>query len=217
MAITTGGTRALCSCPTAACWRSAEVRVQAGSPRLTSAGSLNDPRYAFGQPSVLPSSDVLVAGGHDANVVDYASAELYDPATNRWTLTGSLNTSRRYPVQVGLANGEVPSPGYRGERSRPCCLYICANFILYTTGMDVAVSDLRAHLSDWLERARQGAEVIITDRGLPVMMTSAPWRARSSQSLRWARRSETATSIPVVYKMKLAQMYRQHGRERSPR
>jgi len=34
--------------------------------------------------------------------------------------------------------------------------------------MDVAVSDLRAHLSDWLERARQGAEVIITDRGLPV-------------------------------------------------
>jgi len=117
---------------------------------------------------VLPSGDVLVAGGHDANVVDYASAELYDPATNRWTLTGSLNTSRRYPVQVGLANGEVPSPGYRGERSRPCCLYICANFILYTTGMDVAVSDLRAHLSDWLERARQGAEVIITDRGLPV-------------------------------------------------
>ncbi len=40
--------------------------------------------------------------------------------------------------------------------------------ILYTHGMDVAVSDLRAHLSDWLERARQGAEVVITDRGLPV-------------------------------------------------
>lgn len=34
--------------------------------------------------------------------------------------------------------------------------------------MDVAISDLRAHLSDWLERARNGAEVIITDRGLPV-------------------------------------------------
>jgi prevent-host-death family protein len=34
--------------------------------------------------------------------------------------------------------------------------------------MDVAVTDLRAHLSDWLERARQGTEVIITDRGLPV-------------------------------------------------
>jgi len=34
--------------------------------------------------------------------------------------------------------------------------------------MDVAISDLRAHLSDWLERARQGTEVTITDRGLPV-------------------------------------------------
>jgi prevent-host-death family protein len=46
--------------------------------------------------------------------------------------------------------------------------YIFAVVILYTTSMDVAVSDLRAHLSDWLERARQGAEVVITDRGLPV-------------------------------------------------
>ena len=53
-------------------------------------------------------------------------------------------------------------------RSRLHCLYILAEAILYTTGMDVAVSDLRAHLSDWLERARQGVEVVITDRGLPV-------------------------------------------------
>jgi prevent-host-death family protein len=34
--------------------------------------------------------------------------------------------------------------------------------------MDVAITDLRAHLSDWLERARAGAEIIITERGLPV-------------------------------------------------
>lgn len=34
--------------------------------------------------------------------------------------------------------------------------------------MDVAISDLRAHLSDWLERAREGNEVVITDRGIPV-------------------------------------------------
>jgi prevent-host-death family protein len=34
--------------------------------------------------------------------------------------------------------------------------------------MNVAISELRAHLSDWLERARQGTEVIVTDRGLPV-------------------------------------------------
>jgi prevent-host-death family protein len=34
--------------------------------------------------------------------------------------------------------------------------------------MDVAVTDLRAHLSEWLERAREGTEVVITDRGVPV-------------------------------------------------
>ena len=34
--------------------------------------------------------------------------------------------------------------------------------------MNVAISDLRAHLSEWLDRAREGEEVIVTDRGLPV-------------------------------------------------
>jgi prevent-host-death family protein len=34
--------------------------------------------------------------------------------------------------------------------------------------MDVAVSDLRAHLSEWLERARRGEELVVTDRGVPV-------------------------------------------------
>jgi prevent-host-death family protein len=34
--------------------------------------------------------------------------------------------------------------------------------------MDVAISELRAHLSEWLEQARDGNEVVITDRGMPV-------------------------------------------------
>jgi prevent-host-death family protein len=34
--------------------------------------------------------------------------------------------------------------------------------------MDVAVSELRAHLSDYLDRAREGDEVVITDRGVPI-------------------------------------------------
>jgi len=39
---------------------------------------------------------------------------------------------------------------------------------VYTRSMDVAVSELRAHLSDYLDRAREGAEVVITDRGVPI-------------------------------------------------
>jgi prevent-host-death family protein len=34
--------------------------------------------------------------------------------------------------------------------------------------MDVAVTELRAHLSEWLGRAREGDEIVITDRGVPV-------------------------------------------------
>jgi len=39
---------------------------------------------------------------------------------------------------------------------------------MYTSCMDVAVSELRAHLSEWLEQAREGTEVVVTDRGVPV-------------------------------------------------
>jgi prevent-host-death family protein len=34
--------------------------------------------------------------------------------------------------------------------------------------MDVAVSQLRANLSDWLEKVKQGEEVVVTERGTPV-------------------------------------------------
>jgi prevent-host-death family protein len=34
--------------------------------------------------------------------------------------------------------------------------------------MDVAISILRSELSSWVERARSGEEVVITERGRPV-------------------------------------------------
>jgi prevent-host-death family protein len=34
--------------------------------------------------------------------------------------------------------------------------------------MDIAVTELRAHLSEWIERAREGQEIVVTDRGVPV-------------------------------------------------
>jgi prevent-host-death family protein len=34
--------------------------------------------------------------------------------------------------------------------------------------MDVAVTELRAHLGRWINAAREGADVVITDRGTPV-------------------------------------------------
>jgi prevent-host-death family protein len=34
--------------------------------------------------------------------------------------------------------------------------------------MDVAITELRANLSTWLDEARNGHEIVITDRGVPV-------------------------------------------------
>lgn len=39
---------------------------------------------------------------------------------------------------------------------------------MYTSGMEVPVSTLRAELADWIDRVRSGEEVVVTDRGTPV-------------------------------------------------
>jgi len=39
---------------------------------------------------------------------------------------------------------------------------------MYTSFMDVPVTELRAHLSRWIDVAREGHDVVITDRGIPV-------------------------------------------------
>jgi len=39
---------------------------------------------------------------------------------------------------------------------------------MYIKDMDVPVTELRAHLSEWLDRVRGGEEVVVTDRGVPV-------------------------------------------------
>lgn len=39
---------------------------------------------------------------------------------------------------------------------------------LYASVMDVAVTELRANLRHWLDQVRDGDEVVITERGMPV-------------------------------------------------
>ncbi len=39
---------------------------------------------------------------------------------------------------------------------------------MYGFAVDVGVTELRANLSDWLAKVREGEEVTVTDRGLPV-------------------------------------------------
>ena len=69
----------------------------------------------------LPDGRVLAAGGtayyQDPEIADTGigvveleglrNARIYDPATNRWQQTGSMNVGRWYPSLVTLGNGKV--------------------------------------------------------------------------------------------------------------
>jgi hypothetical protein len=80
-------------------------------------GSLNQPRRAH-TATLLPNGKVLVAGGLQGGFTGtgyqaLTSAELYDPATGIWTVTGSLATARGDHTATLFANGKVLAVGGR--------------------------------------------------------------------------------------------------------
>jgi N-acetylneuraminic acid mutarotase len=60
---------------------------------------------------LLLDGRVLVVGGYNGQYL--ASAELYDPVTGKWTLTGSMNEPRRAFSATLLADGRVLAAGGR--------------------------------------------------------------------------------------------------------
>jgi hypothetical protein len=87
-------------------------------------GDLNFAR-AGASATLLPNGDVLIAGGAAAsgsggNVRTYiAQAELFDPSTGAFHLTGSLNYPRSAHAALLLPNGKVLIVGGGGQTSEP--------------------------------------------------------------------------------------------------
>ena len=63
-------------------------------------------RYAH-TATLLPNGLVLVAGGEGANSTVLSSAELYNPATGKSTVTGSMSTPRQGHTATLLSDGQV--------------------------------------------------------------------------------------------------------------
>jgi N-acetylneuraminic acid mutarotase len=74
----------------------------------TSTGAMHLPRISH-TAVLLPNGKVLVAGGcnADCGTAATAAAELYDPATGAWSLTGSMSTVRYYFTATLLGTGKV--------------------------------------------------------------------------------------------------------------
>ena len=82
-------------------------------------GSLKIPRR-FHSATLLPDGKVLVAGGireFFSTVYSINSAEIYDPATGTWTVTGSLGTARGDHTATLLSSGKVLVAGGRPDFS----------------------------------------------------------------------------------------------------
>jgi uncharacterized protein (TIGR03437 family) len=93
------------------------IRVKAQQPTWSATGALGAPR-AMHTATPLANGKVLIVGG--INVSNPRSpavggAELYDPATGRWSATGDPVARRFFHTAVRLANGKVLIVGGFGD------------------------------------------------------------------------------------------------------
>jgi WD40 repeat protein len=74
---------------------------------FTSTGDMNYARI-YHTATKLPNGKFLIAGGSDASLNNVTAAELYNPATGFFTLTGSITAKFRInSVSVALPNGKI--------------------------------------------------------------------------------------------------------------
>jgi hypothetical protein len=70
---------------------------------------MNTPRQSQGA-AMLSNGTVLIVGGlNDSSspTLGVATAEVYDPVANTWTLSGAMVTPRQFFVVNALADGRI--------------------------------------------------------------------------------------------------------------
>ena len=104
---------------------SAEILNLTGTPRWQATGSLRFAR-AHANGVVLPDGTVLAVGGGQSGTITgpQRTAELYDPATGRWTLMASQVAGRMYhSTALLLPDGRVFSGGQSGPHANTVELF----------------------------------------------------------------------------------------------
>jgi hypothetical protein len=90
--------------------------------RWSETGSLGEARNSGNRATLLVDGRVLVAGGINWYIGEgkmYADCELFDPATGKWTATGSLSMPRNEQRMLRLDDGRVLAVGGYGPEDEP--------------------------------------------------------------------------------------------------
>jgi hypothetical protein len=158
--------------------------------------------------TLLPNGKVLVAGGEEVNERGFsvllASAELYDPASGLFSLTGSMVTGRELHTATMMSNGKVLIAG--GEDARG---YAVTHVETSDPGIGsfVPTGSLGVGRYGHTATALPGGEVLIAggeridDDGFDIALSSAEiynpttGRFHPTGGMRVARKHHTATLL----------------------
>jgi len=158
--------------------------------------------------TLLPNGKVLVAGGENVNhggfSVLLSSAELYDPATGRFSLTGSMVTGRELHSAALMSNGKVLIAG--GEDAKG---YALTRAEIYDPALAsfIPTGSLSIGRYGHTATALANGEVLIAggeridEDGFDIALNSAELynpstgRFRSTAAMRVARKHHTATLL----------------------
>lgn len=188
--------------------------------RWSSAGTLSAPRYGH-TATLLTNGKVLIAGGNSilpnasypAGIGSLASAELYDPQTNSWSLAASMRDARSSHTATLLADGRVlVAGGIESSAADPGSVLASAelydpvaNIWTAATPMPSArwiqsatlLSDHRVLLIGGMDRLFQNrSSTASTGLSTAVLFDPAIDSWSPAPSLRYPRISPSATLLP---------------------
>jgi hypothetical protein len=107
--------------------------------------------------TLLPDGQVLIAGGEDANFNLLSTAELYNPATGKFTPTGSMSAARVGQSATLLNNGQVLIAGGTGATT-------AAELYNPATGKFTATGSMISAHGDNVGTLLPDGDVLITGR-----------------------------------------------------
>ncbi len=171
----------------------------------TMTGQMNDARYA-NTATLLPNGKVLVAGtvqGNGYGGINIGhTAELYDPATGTWALTGPLNGFHMNHTANLLANGQVLVAGGFGVATS----FILSDAELYdpTTGTWTVTGSLNSPRENFTATllpsgqvlAAGGYELLADGLFSTELYDPAGGTWTQTNSLNYGRQGHTATLLP---------------------